>query len=296
MGQTTLDLIKNIKLRGSMPSANDLFSDSDYLRILNDEMVVTIVPLLNKVNEEYFLSYEDKSISSGVSHYRIPKRAIGSSLRDVQLIEANGNVISLPRLFEEDKTTLNNNQTGYFLKGNQVVLSPTPTSDTQILRLAYFRRPSQFVLPASTCQIASIDTNLNQVIVGSVPSTFTTNILVDFVQGSSPYDILDMDQVIVGVSGTTLTFSTIPQDLAVGDYISLASEACVPMIPEELVPTLVQSALCVCLSSKKDKSVEFEMQRLEQMKSSLLKMLSPRTKSNDIKIRNPISLLNYHRR
>lgn len=289
MGQTTTDLINNIKLQGSFPTSNSLFSNANFLSILNMEMSKEVVPLLNKINEEYFLANKNQSITSGKNMYRIPTRAVGSALRDVQLLGNNNAITPLNRLYEEDRTTLSSNPIGYFLKGNQVELSPMPTSSSDTLRLLYFRRPSKFVLPSACAQILSIDTNLNQVVVSALPSTMTTNTQVDFVQANSPYDILDMDSAITSVSGTTLTFSSLPDDLAVGDYICLAGESCVPGIPEELIPILVQAALCTALSSKKDKSVELELQKLNQMKDSILSMLTPRVKSSDKKIVNPNS-------
>lgn len=292
---TTTDLINSIKLKGSFPTTNDLFSSSDYLSILTDEMLTQIVPILNKIQEEYFLEYKDHSVTSGTASYRIPKRAIASQLRDVQLISSAGEVTALQRLYEEDKTSTTNGPLGYYIKGNQVILSPTPTSSTDTLRLAYFRRPSKFVATSACAYISSIDTVNNQVVVSSLPSTMTSSVVVDFVQGSTPYDILSMDASISSVSGTTVTFSSLPTDLAVGDYFCLAGESCLPMIPEELVPLLTQAALCTCLSSKKDKSAEFEIQKLEQMKQTLLSILEPRVKSDDTKIRNSNGLLNYFR-
>lgn len=293
MATTTLDLISNIKLRGSFPTANDLFSNADYLQILNDEMLNQIVPLLNKIQEEYFLTYKDYQITADTSTYRIPKRAIGSTLRDVQMIDSNDTVTSLYRLYEEDKTSTTMGARGYYLKGNQVILSPTPTSTVDTLRMAYFRRPSKFVLPSACAEIIAIAGNI--VTVASAPASFSNGVAVDFVQGDTPYDILDFDVQIVGISGVDITFSELPDDLAVGDYISLANQSCLPMVPEELIPILVQSALCACLSSKKDKSVELELQKLEQMKASILGLLQPRVKSNDQKIRVQSGLLRHFR-
>lgn len=290
MAQTTADLISNIKLRGSFPTANDLFSTADYLRILNDEMMNQVTPLLTKLNEEFFLTYQDTAITSGQSAYRIPKRAIGSMLRDVQIINSAGNVVSLPRMFEEDKYSTTQGPLGYYIKSNQIILSPTPTSTTGTLRLAYFRRPSKFVATTACAQITSIAGSI--VVVSALPTTMTTNTSIDFVQGDSPYDLLQMDTPIASAAGTTLTFATVPTDLAVGDYICLAGEACLPMIPEEMIPFLVQAALVICLSSKKDKSVELELQKLEQSKQAVISLLAPRVKSNDVKIRNSNSLLN----
>lgn len=292
MGTTTSDLIANIKIRGSFPTANDLFSTNDYLLILNDEMLNQIVPLLNRIQEEFFLAYYDYATVVGQEGYRIPKRAIGSMLRDVQLISSSGGVASLQRLHEEDKTSTTTGPKGYYLKANQVILSPTPTSTGDSLRLAYFRRPSKFVLVSACAQVTSITDNIVE--VSSTPSTFTNGTLVDFVQGETPYDLLGMDSAISSVSGTTITFTSVPTDLAVGDYISLAGQTCTPMVPEELIQLLVQAALCVCLTSKKDKSAELELQKLEQMKMTFLSLLQPRVRSNDEKIKST-GLLNYFR-
>ena len=292
---TTSDLINQIKLRGSFPTSDDLFSNADYLSILNDEMMNHITPMLTKLNEEYFLAYQDTQLTVGQSEYRIPKRAAGSMLRDVQLISASGSVISLGRLFEEDKYSTNNGQSGYYIKSNQVVISPTPASGDMTLRLAYFRRPSKFVLPTSCAKIISINVATKQVTVSSLPGNMTTGTQIDFFQADSPYDLLDMNSIITNAAGTTVTFSALPKDLAIGDYLGMQGETCAPMIPEELVPVLVQAALCTCLSSKKDKSVELELQKLEQQKQSVVTMLAPRVKSNDVKIKTSNSLLNNFR-
>lgn len=293
MGTTSSDLIANIKIRGSFPTANDLFSNTDYLSILNDEVLNTITPIISKVNEEYFLTYKSYSITAGQESYRIPKRAVASTLRDIQLIDASGNVKSLPRLFEEDRTSLASGPLGYYVQSNSILLSPVPTTSTGTLRMAYTRRPSKLVLPSACAQVTAISgTNVD---VASVPSTMTNNTLIDFVQSEGPYDILDMDIAISGISGTTITFSTVPSDLAVGDYICLAGESCVPGVPEEMIPTLVQAALVICLTSKKDKSADFEVQKLEQMKEALVQLMEPRVKSSDVVVRSNI-LINAFRR
>lgn len=292
---TTTDIINDIKMLGSFPTSNDLFSNQDYLNILNREMLIQLVPLITKLNEEYFLTYKDHSIASGISGYRIPSRSVASGLRDVQLIDASGNVQSLIRLQEEDKVSTTNGPLGYYLKGNQVILSPVPTSSGDTLRLAYLRRPSKFVLPSACALIQSIDTNTNQIVVASLPSAITVNSLVDFVQAESPYDIIEFDYSISNISGTTLTFTSIPDDIAVGDYITLANQSCVAMVPEELIPVLIQAALCTCLTSKKDTQAKIEVEKLEQMKQAMTTVFSPRVKSNDITIKST-KLLNYFRR
>lgn len=292
MSTTTTDLINNIKLRGSFPTANDLFSNASFLSILNDEMMNQVTPLIMKVNEEYFLTYKDITFVSGQNAYRIPKRAVGSMLRDAELIDSSGNISHFPKIFEEQLYNTTQGDFGYYLKANQIILSQTPTSSSFTLRLPYIRRPSKLVLPTSCAQITAISGTT--ITVSSLPSTMAVNTSIDFVQGDSPYDLLQMDTAIASVSGTTLTFASVPADLAINDYISIAGEACVPQIPEELIPFLVQSALVICLASKKDNSVDLEVKKLEQMKTTLVDLLSPRVKNNSVKIKAN-SLLNYFR-
>lgn len=275
----TSELISALKIHGSFPSSNDLFSDSDFLVLFNHQMKVDIIPMMLKLNEEYFVQYKDFTITQGAK-YRIPKRAIGSMIRDLKVIDAGGNQQNLARLYEEDRPL---NKTGYYIERNQVELSNDFTTGT--LRMKYFGRPSTLVLTTDCAQITSIDTGLNQVVVSSVPSTMTTNTIIDFVQASNPCDLLGMDYSISGVSGTTISFSSLPDDLEEGDYICIAGKAPVPMVPDELHPVLIQSALCKTLSSKKDKSYADEMNTLTRVKEDAVNMLDPRVQNNSNKVR-----------
>lgn len=273
------ELISALKIHGSFPSSNDLFSDSDFLVLFNHQMKVEIVPMMMKLNEEFFVQYKDFTVTQ-YAKYRIPKRAIGSMIRDLKVIDAGGNQQNLARLYEEDRPL---NKTGYYIERNQVELSNDFTTGT--LRMKYFGRPSTLVLTTACAQITSIDTGLNQVVVSSVPSTMTTSTVVDFVQASNPCDLLGMDYTISGVSGTTISFSSLPDDLEEGDYICIAGESPVPMVPEELHPVLIQSALCKTLSSKKDKSYADEMNTLMRVKEDAINMLDPRVQNNSNKVR-----------
>lgn len=285
----TTELINTLKIKGSFPTSDDLFSPDDFLKLFNHQLKVDIVPLLIRLNEEFFLQYVDFSVSQG-SSYRIPKRAIGAKIRDLKMVDANNNYTNIDRLFEEDR---NSGKSGYYISRNSIELTPNYTSNT--LRMKYFARPSTLVLTSSCAQVTSIDTNLNQVVVSGVPSTFTASTVVDFVQNNNPYDLLGMDYSISSVSGTTLTFSSLPSGLEIGDWICLATESPVPMIPEELQPVLIQSVLVSALSSKKDKALEVEMQVLIQNKQDAINMLEPRIENNSSKVRSG-RLLSYFSR
>lgn len=282
----TSELIAALKIKGSFPSSDDLFSNADFLVLFNHQMQTEIIPTMQLLSEEFFLLSKDYTITSGTS-YRIPSRAIGAKLRDLQFVDASNNLSSLNRLFEEDRPL---NNSGYYLVRNSVELSSDFISGT--LRMKYFGRPNKLVLETACAQISSIDTGLNQVVVTALPSTMTTGVLVDFIQNKNPYDLLSYDQAISGVSGTTVSFTSLPTDLAVGDWISLAEQACVPMVPEEMHPILVQSALVSALSSKKDRAVEYEAKVLERIKQDAIRMLDPRVENDSVSFKSG-RLLSY---
>lgn len=278
----TSELIGALKIHGSFPTSNDLFSDSDFLNLFNHQMKAEIVPLLLKVNEEYLLQSKDFAIVSG-SSYRIPTRAVGSVIRNLQILDAAGNVTTstISRLYEEDRGA---NRSGYYMLRNSIELSKDYTIGT--LRMKYFARPGTLVLPTACAQITSINFTTNRLTTASVPTNFISGTVVDFVQNTNPYDLLQMDSAIVTVLGTTITFASLPPDLAVGDWLCLSTQSCVPMIPEELQTVLIQSCLCKTLSSKKDQQYKDELDTLMRIKEDAVNMMDPRIEDNTNKVRS----------
>lgn len=282
----TTELISALKLHGSFPTSDDLFSNADFLSLLNHCLKSDITPMMLKLNEEYFLQYKDFSISAGTT-YRMPKRAVGAKIRDLQIVDSSGNHTALVRLYEEDRPA---NPTGYYMLRNSIELSSDLTTNT--LRMTYFARPSTLVATTACAQVTSINTGTFQVTVSGVPSTFANGTLTDFVQNSNPYDLLSMDVAISNISGTTITYTSLPDGLEEGDWICLATEAPVPMVPEEMHPVLIQSALCKTLSSKKDKAYKDELDTLMRIKEDAINMLDPRVENNSNKVRTG-KLLGY---
>lgn len=295
MSYTTTDLIASIKRRASVPTNQNLFSNDDFLSLANEEMNINLIPQLLSIKEEYFVADYDVTVTSGTSSYSIPTRAIGLKLRDVQLI-SNGNVSSLPRLYEDDRASTSEQRTGFYLKGNNVVISPTPANSSDTLRLSHFRRPNELVTTAECAQISSIDINNNQVTVSTLPSTISTSTVIDFIRGSNGFECLGIDYTVSGVSGTTVTFTSLPTSLAVGDWIALAQETPIPQIPVELHSVLAQMVAVKCLEAMGDSKVEIAEQKLQLMKSAAFNLLSPRVDGENKKITNPYSILSSIRR
>lgn len=269
-------ILDNIKLKAGFPDDN-YFTDAELLSILNDEQKITILPLIMRLHEDFLLQNENYTIVAG-STYRLPTRAVGNKIRDIKIL-VSGEYEDLNRLFEEDRSA---DIPGYYITRNTIELSSHYTSGTLVV--TYFMSLSDLILEASAAEVQSID-SATQITVTALPSSITTSTPVDIVQANSPNDVLAINQTITNIASTQLTFASLPDDLAVGDYICLAKQTPVPSIPEELVPILAQSALVTCLSAKDDKAVEFEKKRLDEMVESMINMLDSRSESNDVKLR-----------
>ena len=284
---STVDtLITEVKLKGGFPDDN-YFTDAEMLLLMNSALKTVITPLIMKMKEEYFTQQTTYSITAGGT-YKIPPRCIGNKLRDVKLLVDDA-YTDLNRLFEEDRQA---DESGYYISRNSITLSDD--IETGTLAVTYFLSPSQLILEASAAQVLTID-SATQITVAALPSSILTTTPVDFVEANGPYDILALDQTIATISGTTLTFSSLPSGLAVGDYVTLSGQAPVAVIPEELHPLLVQATLVNCLSSKKDAGLKDAKDMMEEMKRDLLDMIDTRVESNDVSFRGQ-GLLSYIRR
>jgi hypothetical protein len=162
----------------------------------------------------------------------------------------------------------------YVLEGNKLVLKSSTTSG--ILRMRYFIRPNRLVTTDSVGEITAINTTTHVVTVSVLPSTFITSVTYDLVKGKPGFDTLAMDQSVSAVGTNTLTFSTLPTGLAVGDFVCLAGESPVVQAPVELHPLTVQRTVVAGLAGLGDAKVKVAAEMAEQMKTMALSLLSPR--------------------
>lgn len=293
MSYTTADLISAIKAIGSIPTNQNLFQTADFLRFANHELQINLVPMVMSTREEYFVADKDYDVTSDQASYAIPPRAIAQRLRDVQLIDSSDNVSSLAQLNPSEVSSLSNGDAGFYLKAGNVVISPTPSATVDTLRLVHFRRPNALVETSDCGQITDI-TGL-QVTVDAAPSTFAIDVEIDFIKDNPGFECVEIDQPIASLAGNVLTFTTVPTDLAVGDWVALAGESPIPQIPAELHPILAQMVAIRCMAAQ-GKTTKDAKETLDEMKHAALTILSPRVEGENKKIRNPNSLLNYFRR
>jgi hypothetical protein len=272
---TTTNLIKVIKRRGSLPTNQRLFDADDFVALANDELQMSIVPLIMSVREEYFVVSEDFDIVPGQAGYDIPSDAVGMKLRDVSIVGSDGNAQTLPRLEPENT----NNMYGFDICNNQVVLSPVPLS-SKILRLSYMRRPNLLVTTANAGKIISIDQNTKEVTLTFFPSTWQTGDLVNAINPMQPFETVAHDLEIQNAALPVLLLDSV-EGLVEGQWIALNGESPIPQIPVEAHSVLAQATVVKCLEALGDeKGIAVAEAKLKQNKADLLILINPRVDSS----------------
>jgi hypothetical protein len=285
---TTVGLLASIRRRASIPSTVTTGSDdSSLLAYLNEELQLHMAAQLVSVREEYYLRHSDTALST--TTYRIPTRALGGSLRNVQLLDGSARpVLQLSRLSQEKLPNYATQaQTiGYLVEGNNIRLYPSASwGGATTLRISYFERPSEVVVIGNgTRAIQAINTGTNQVTISS-STGFTTSTAVDFIKSNANFECLSIDVLPTGVASTVLTFSSLPSGLAVGDYVSLAQTSPVAQLPAEFVPVLCQRVAVRFLAAIND-TVQLEVAQTElaRMQASIGILTAPRVEGGPRKI------------
>ena len=290
---TTNDLATSVKGRANIPLSQNTFQVTDLYRFGDEEIRTRVLPMILKHMEEYYVRYVDYTITAGITSYLIPTRAVMSKLRDVELVNPTNTLIRIPleRLTREDLTLMRSGismtKSGFYLEGNSVILYNVIPASGYKLRLVYYCRPSSLIDVSAAAQIIGINWATNSITVGTVPSTYSSNTVLDFVKANPGFECSAMDQTPVSVSSNVFTFSSLPVDVAVGDYLCPATQSCVVQIPAELHPLLSAAVVVRVLSAQSDTTaLKVAMAELQSLQSYADELLSPRV---DGKLKKAIS-------
>lgn len=146
----TGDLIRSIKRRAFIPNSQETFTDEDLLEMATEEVNIGLVPLIQRMHEEHLIYYTEIELEQGRKRYPIPARAHGNKLRDVALIDENGNVFemhrySLNEISDFTNTTTYINDRGFYLENNDVILTSFDVNIGNKLRFYFYMRPNILV-------------------------------------------------------------------------------------------------------------------------------------------------------
>lgn len=298
---TTNALVISVKQRTMNASNQNLFTDSDMVRIASEELQSVLIPYIESIKGEYFVRTEDITFVSGQQSYTMPQRATGMKLRDVMLVDFQGNQINLPYINPEDlKSTwaFSALQFGFYPKDNQIILvlgNLAAIGNYQFVRMNYFRRPDTLCTtntmdnPASG-QITAINTGTNEVTLNFVPTTWTTDTLVDAVNDLPPFQSWVDSQTLTAVNGFVLTFSSLPSGMAIGDWVAESNFSPIPEIPVECHRVLETLTSARILQYSGDPAFQVFQAQAEAQKRDLIQVLSPRVDGSPkkIPIKNPL--------
>jgi len=279
MAVTADELLTGIKSRIVYPSSQPLFNDTNVLKFADDSIKSKLVPLLKSVNQDYFVRTSRTALVPQQRFYKIPYRALGRTLRDLKLVDSGGNRrdMSLIALEDEHMFRAGSLPEGFFFKGDEIGIVPTPIVDDYALEFWWELPPGKLTQVANCGTVVSFTTT--DVTVQSAPSDIAIGDKVDFIAGESGCATLSFDAVVQNLAAATYTFSldVIPEDLQQGDYVAPALYAPVIQLPDECYPFLETCLAVRILKSLSDfeGARELEEQRKEEEKD-LLKMLEPR--------------------
>lgn len=283
---TTTALLAAIRRRAMLPTASDALDDTDLLAFANGELQGYIAPLLVRVREEYLVAYDTVSIVANTAAYPIPWRAIGSAVRDVQLL-VGSTYVPVRRLEPGREWALSysasNTTQFYRMEGDNIVLCPTPTA-SGTLRVVYHRRPNVLVSTGYTTVAAGSTTSILKVALNTALGSTGTTLNVDVVRAKPGFQSWqDSLSATIPVSPTTdLTVSwTVPSNMAAGDYVCKEGESPVPQVPFELHDLLVQRTAVKALEAMNDAPGLANAKRIcDEMEHTLTDVLQPRTQGS----------------
>lgn len=245
MAVTSDALVDGIKKRVTVPASQALITDADIMAIANTMIRGRMLPLVESLNQEYFVTSSETALVASQTAYAIPYRAIGRKLRELKLIDGNNNVMNLSQIALEDAQLYTGTSplVGFYFKGDKVMLVPDVGSDVDtdtVLQFWWYSPPNVLCAVADAARVTSIASAT--VTCTTVPSAVSSASAVDFIQGKSGNAIYDFDAVPTSSTTTTVVFSSsaaIPTELAAGDYISAAGTSpVINWLPNEAQPLL----------------------------------------------------------
>lgn len=159
---TTDDLVAAIQRKIAMPIYQNTFSKDDIIAFVNDEFMISQVPNILVLHEEYYVYEKKIQVLNNTPAYPIPDRAIGMRLRDIKYVDQSGNFFDMTQIPAEDKAYFQAavadslTVSKFYVQGNDIVLTPLIVSaPTGQIAMYFFIRPNQLVEDARAAIIST---------------------------------------------------------------------------------------------------------------------------------------------
>lgn len=287
-------LLISVKSRSMNADNQNLFTDDDIVRIASEELQAVLIPFIESVKGEYWVTNQDQPFVQTVTTYTLPQRATGTKLRDVCLVDSQGSQVLLNYINPEDLKSswaYAPYQFGFYPKDNQIVLvlgNLVGTGSYSFVRMLYFRRPNVLCTTGSSGnagQVVSFNTVAHTITLDFAPTTWSTSTQFDIINSLPPFQSRVDSATITNISGFVLTFTNpLPAGLAVGDWVSEANFSPIPQIPVECHRLLECLTAARILQYSGDPSFAVFQAQAEAAKKELFQVLSPRIDGSPRKI------------
>lgn len=271
------ELIKVVKSLQTVPTSQGVFDEDDFVRKLNVQMLTKVVPAIVSANEEYFVTFSDVALVANQAAYNIPSRALGSTLRDVTYVDANGGESPLPRQSPESVKNVGGFY-GCIIRGSTIIIFPTPTVSQGFMRFYYERRPNNLCKKSASSNIASFSAVTPSITVDAKPAAWVAGTKLDFISPNPPFDVVAEGVTVLSLTlPNTLVLTSFPTGTATGLFVAPAGFSPVPQLPYEghLVTAQFTAAASMRSLSNKAPANDAEEQG-EKMLKAFIKTLNPR--------------------
>lgn len=287
-------LLTSVKQRSMNASNQNLLSDADIVRIASEELQGVILPYVESLKHEYYVTNQDQTYVSGTTKYNIPQRATGTKLRDVMLVDNMGNEVLLNYVNEEDMKSswaYAPYQFGFVVTDysiNLVLGNNLGSGNYSFVRMKYFRRPNTLCMTGSSGnagQVVSFNTVAQTITLDFAPTTWTSSTTFDIINSVPPFQSRVDDAAITSIAGFVLTFANaLPSGLSVGDWVSEANFSPIPQMPVECHRVLEALTAARILQYTGDPAFQVMQAMADGMKKDLIQILSPRVDGSPQKI------------
>tara|TARA_R110002020_G_scaffold110956_1_gene256279 strand:- start:203 stop:1057 length:855 start_codon:yes stop_codon:yes gene_type:complete len=277
MAYDNSSFLAQVKSRALIPTSQSTYQDQDILNLANDKLHDAIVPMILSARQEYYTVSETFTVTANSKTINIPSRAIGMAIREIKWVQGD-NEHDLPFIPIEDSNT---REEGFQLLANKLHIKGF-TGDVKIY---YHLRPGELVETSKAAKIASIDTDANTITVNALPTNFINGMTADFIEHNPGFSTVAWDYTVTGISGTTISFASLPTELAVGNWIAEAEQSPVPQMPVEFGSFLAQYTSGKILEGLGDfEAAQVAESKLKKLEDDALTQISPRMRGETKKI------------
>lgn len=295
--QTVDDCINSVYRNTALPNSQITYEPDDIVAFLNEEQQTTISSLVSSIREAYWIQYHDVVISPSVTSYIVPQRSIMGGLQDIVLVDTAGNEIEIAQLAPEQQKVSPfysfvpiSSMRGMYARDDTFNIYPItfPYPSGFIIRFKYARRPSVLVQSSFCAQIQTVNYSTNVVTVSAVPSGWgASSTIVDIINNYPQFTSLTDDNLITNIAGTSITLTSLPTTVVAGQWVCPMGTTCIPQLPLELYPLLINSACLRVFVSMQNANGFNTMSKVVQAQMDDAKtLLTPRWKGQPKKIVN----------